>query len=40
MTSQFLEQERKKFKREWDKLPDPNPTWEEFKRMKHRRTFK
>ena len=40
MTSQFLEQERKKIKKEWEELPEPKSTWEEFKRMKYRRTFK
>ena len=34
MTSQFLEQERKKIKKEWEELPEPKPTLEEFKRMK------
>ena len=42
-SSQFIEQERKKLKREWESLIDPNkPSWEEWKRMtsKKRNTFK
>ena len=34
MTSQFLEQERKKLKKEWEALADPKLTWEQFKRKK------
>jgi hypothetical protein len=40
MTSQFLEQERKKIKKEWEELPEPKLTWEEFKRKKQKKTFK
>jgi len=39
-SSQFLEQERKKMKKEWEELSEPKPTWEQFKRMKYRKTFK
>lgn len=40
MTSQFLEQERKKLKKEWEALADPKLTWEQFKRQKQKKTFK
>ena len=40
MTSQFLEQERKKLKKEWEALEEPKLTWEEFKRKKQKKTFK
>ena len=41
-SSQFIEQERKKLKREWESLQKPKPSWEEWKRMtsKKRNTFK
>jgi len=42
-SSQFIEQERKKLKREWESLTNSNkPSWEEWKRMtsKKRNTFK
>ena len=39
-SSQFLEQERKKMKKEWEQLPEPKPTWEEYKLSKFRKTFK
>lgn len=42
-SSQFIEQERKKLKREWECLTNSNkPSWEEWKRMtsKKRNTFK
>ena len=39
-SSAFLELERRKLKLEWEKLPNPKPTWEEFKRIKFRKTFK
>tara|TARA_R110002012_G_C11621974_1_gene609092 strand:+ start:929 stop:1105 length:177 start_codon:yes stop_codon:yes gene_type:complete len=39
-SSQFLEQERKKMKKEWEELSEPKPTWEQFKRMKYRKTYK
>ena len=39
-TSGFLEQERKKLKKEWEELPEPKPTWEQYKRAKCRKTFK
>ena len=32
-SSQFIEQERKKLKREWESLQEPKPSWEEWKRM-------
>jgi len=38
--SAFLEGERKKLKMEWEQLPNPKPTWEEFKRLKLRRKNK
>jgi len=25
---------------QWEQLPNPKPTWEEYKRMKFRTTFK
>ena len=37
-TSAFLEQERKKLKKEWEELPEPKPTWEQYKRAKYRKT--
>tara|TARA_B100001094_G_scaffold303846_1_gene332288 strand:- start:377 stop:499 length:123 start_codon:yes stop_codon:yes gene_type:complete len=40
MTSQFLEQERKKLKKEWEALAEPKPSWEEFKRKQQKKTFK
>ena len=40
MTSQFLEQERKKLKKEWEALEEPKLTWEQFKRKKQKKTFK
>ena len=41
-SSQFIEQERKKLKREWESLKEPKPSWEEWKRMtfEKRNTFK
>ena len=39
-SSQFLEQARKKMKKESEELSEPKPTWEQFKRMKYRKTFK
>ena len=39
-SSAFIEEERKKLKKEWEKLPNPKPTWEEYKGMKFRNTFK
>ena len=39
-SSQFLEQERKKMKKELEELSEPKPTWEQFKRMKYRKTYK
>lgn len=39
-TSSLIEQERKKMKKEWDNMPEPKPTWEDYKRQKQRRTFK
>lgn len=41
-SSQFIEQERKKLKREWESLKESKPSWEEWKRMtyKKRNTFK
>tara|TARA_B100001564_G_scaffold342815_1_gene338788 strand:- start:1 stop:126 length:126 start_codon:yes stop_codon:yes gene_type:complete len=39
-SSAFLELERRKLKIEWEQLPNPKPTWEEFKRIKFRKTFK
>ena len=41
-SSQFIEQERKKLKREWESLKEPKPSWEEWKRMTaiKRNTFK
>ena len=39
-SSALLEWERKKLKMEWEQLPNPKPTWEEFKRLKLRRTNK
>ena len=41
-SSQFIEQERKKLKREWESLKEPKPSWEEWKRMtfEYRNTFK
>ena len=41
-SSQFIEQERKKLKREWKSLQKPKPSWEAWKRMtaKKRNTFK
>lgn len=28
----MLENERKKLKKEWEELPEPKPSWEQFKR--------
>ena len=39
-SSAFLELERRKLKIEWEQLPNPKPSWEEFKRIKFRKTFK
>lgn len=39
-SSAFLELERRKLKMEWEQLPNPKPAWEEFKRLKLRRTNK
>ena len=41
-SSQFIEQERKKLKREWESLKEAKPSWEEWKRMnaKKRNTLK
>lgn len=39
-SSAFLESERKKLKMEWEQLPNPKPTWEEYKRIKFKKTFK
>ncbi|MFT6562460.1 MAG: hypothetical protein ACJAX6_000843 [Limisphaerales bacterium] len=39
-SSAFIEEERKKLKKEWEQLPIPKPTWEEYKGMKFRATFK
>ena len=41
-SSQFIEQERKKLKCEWESLQEPKPSWEAWKRMtaKKRNTFK
>ena len=39
-SSAFLEWERRKLELEWGKLPNPKPAWEEFKRLKLRRTNK
>jgi len=39
-SSAFLEWERRKLKLEWEQLPNPKPAWEEFKRLKLRRTNK
>ena len=39
-SSAFIEEERKKLKKEWEQLPNPKPTWEEYKGMKFRATFK
>ena len=39
-SSVFLELERRKLKMEWEKLPNPKPTWEDYKRLKLRITFK
>ena len=36
-SSAFLEQERKKLKKEWEELPEPKPTWEQYKRAKYRK---
>ena len=39
-SSVFLELERRKLKMEWEQLPNPKPTWEDYKRLKLRITFK
>jgi len=39
-SSSLIEWERKKLKMEWEQLPNPKPTWEDYKRMKARKTFK
>jgi len=39
-SSAFWEWERRKLKLEWEQLPNPKPAWEEFKRLKLRRTNK
>ena len=39
-SSLLIERERKRLKLEWEQLPNPKPTWEDFKRMKFRKTFK
>jgi hypothetical protein len=39
-SSAFLESERKKLKMEWEQLPIPKPTWEEYKQIKFKKTFK
>ena len=39
-SSAFLESERRKLKMEWEQLPNPKPTWEEYKRIKFKKTFK
>ena len=39
-SSAFLETERKKLKMEWEKLPNPKPSWEEYKLIKFKKTFK
>lgn len=42
MTSNLIEEERKRLKREWEALNEPKPSWEEWKRMsvKKRNTYK
>ena len=39
-SSSLIEWERRKLKLEWEQLPNPKPSWEEFKRIKFRKTFK
>ena len=39
-SSAFLESERRKLKMEWEQLTNPKPTWEEYKRLKFKKTFK
>ena len=39
-SSAFLESERRKLKMEWEQLTYPKPTWEEYKRLKFKKTFK
>ena len=39
-SSAFLESERKKMKIEWEQLPNPKPNWEEYKRIKFKKTYK
>ena len=39
-SSPLIELERRRLKLEWEQLPNPKPTWEEFKRIKFRKTFK
>jgi len=39
-SSSLIEWERRKLKLEWEQLPNPKPAWEEFKRLKFRKTFK
>ena len=39
-SSSLIERERKKLKMEWEQLPNQKTTWEQYKRMKFRKTFK
>ena len=40
ISSAFLELERRKLKFEEEQLPNPKPTWEDYRRLKLRITFK
>ena len=39
-SSAFFEIERKKLKMEWEQLPNPKPSWEDYKLIKYKKTFK
>ena len=39
-SSAFLELERRKLKMEWEQLPNLKPTWEDYKKLKLRGTYK
>ena len=39
-SSSLIEWERRKLKMEWEQLPNPKPTWEDYKKLKFRKTFK
>ena len=39
-SSSLIEWERRKLKMEWEQLPNPKPNWEDYKRLKFRKTFK